>query len=110
MVWKPVFRPITSLLEDQYEHLDANDSELRVDMFMIGRKAKSSIPTILFSCESKKPRRKAMDLIKKGCILDSHPSVQMAEYSRLPQRLALGEASELPLLPPGVYLDACMDL
>lgn len=105
VLWKTLSRPIISLLEDQYEHLDAKDSELRVDMFMIGRKATSSIPTILFSCESKTPRRKAMDLVKKKGILDCHPGVQMAECSRLPRQLALGEDSELPLLPPGVYLD-----
>lgn len=76
-----------------------------VEMFMIGRKAASSVPTILFCCEGKSPRQKAMDLVKKKGILDRHPGLQMAESSRLPRRLALGEDSELPLLPPGVYLN-----
>jgi hypothetical protein len=49
--WKTVSRSIITLLEDQYEHLDAKDSELMVEMFMIGRKAACSVPTILFCCE-----------------------------------------------------------
>jgi hypothetical protein len=74
-------------------------------MFMIGRKATSSVPTILFSCESKSPRQKAMDLVKKKGILECHPGVQMADCSRLPRRLAIGDCSEMPLLPPGVYVN-----
>lgn len=105
VVWKSVSRSIINLLEDQYEHLDVKNSELRVHMFMIGQRPESSAPTILFSCESKPPRRKAMDLVKREGILDCHVGVQMAECSRLPKQLAIGEDSELRPLPVGVYLN-----
>ena len=80
-----------------------------IEMFMIGRKPNSCSPTILFSCESKGCRHKAMEFVQKKAILAGHPGVLMAESSRLPRPLALGDESA-PLdeaepldLPPGVY-------
>jgi hypothetical protein len=103
LVWKAVSKAITSLLDDQFEHLDAGGSDLMIEMFMVGRRMNSCSPTILFSCESKACRHKAMELVKKKAILASHPGVLMAESSRLPRLLALGEDSEILNLPPGVY-------
>jgi hypothetical protein len=105
LAWKAISKSIINLLEDQYEHLDAKDSELLVEIYMIGKKPAKSSSTILFSCESKVCRQKAMELVKKKGILACHPGIRMAECSRLPRLLATGEESELPLLPPGVYLD-----
>lgn len=104
LLWKTVYGPIITLLEDQYEHLDAKNSELMVEMVMVGRKATNAVPTILFCSDVKITRQKAMDLVKKNGILACHPGVQMAESSRLPRRLALGEDSKLPVLPTGVYM------
>lgn len=94
-----------SLLEDQYEHLDAGDSELMVEMFMIGRKPTSSIPTILFSCESKTCRQKAPALVRRKGILRDHTGVLMAGCSKLPRPLALDEETDAPQLPPGIYVN-----
>ena len=105
LVWKAISGPITTLLEDQYEHLEAKNSELMVQMFMIGRKPVSSVPTVLFCCDAKIPRQKAMELVKKKGILERYPGVLLAESSRLPRRLALGEDVKLPFLPIGVYLN-----
>lgn len=109
--WKVVSKAIISLLEDQFEHLDAGDSDLKIEMFMVGRKPVGSIPTILFSCESKTCRQKAMALVQKKAILAAYPAVVMAECARLPKLLARGEQPDLPFLPPGVYssgpLKAC---
>jgi hypothetical protein len=105
LVWKTISRAIISLLGDRFEHLEAGDSELMVEMFMIGRKPTSSSPTVLFSCESKACRQRAMGLVQRKGILDDHPGVLMAQCSRLPRLLALEEESDTPSLPPGVYLD-----
>ncbi|KFY45318.1 hypothetical protein V494_01008 [Pseudogymnoascus sp. VKM F-4513 (FW-928)] len=105
VVWKAASKAITNLLEDQYEHLDAGGSELMVEMFMIGRKLANSIPTILFSCESKTCRQKALVLVKKKGILTNHLGVVMAESSKLPRPLALDKQTDAPSLSPGVYLN-----
>ncbi|KAH6703323.1 hypothetical protein BKA61DRAFT_196024 [Leptodontidium sp. MPI-SDFR-AT-0119] len=104
-VWKDVSKRIINLLEDQFEHLDAGDSDLTFEMFMVGRRSTSSVPTILFSCESKSCRQKAMALVQKKSILAAYPGVLMAERSRMPKLLAQGEDSELLFLPSGVYLN-----
>lgn len=105
IVWKTLSKAIISLLEDQYEHLNAGGSDLMVEMFMIGRKPIISSPTILFSCDSKTCRQKAMALVGKKGILADHSGVLMAECSKLPRPLALDEETDAPRLPPGVYLN-----
>ncbi|KAH7371817.1 hypothetical protein BKA64DRAFT_715305 [Cadophora sp. MPI-SDFR-AT-0126] len=105
VVWKAVSKPIISLLDDQFEHLDAGDSDLIFEMFMVGRKPTSTVPTIIFSCESKSCRQKAMALVQKKSILAAHPGVHMAECSRLPKLLTQEEDPESLFLPAGVYLD-----
>lgn len=105
IVWKTVSKAIITLLEDQYEHLDAEGSELMLDMFMVGRKPTNSVPTILFSCESKTCRQKAMMLVRKKGILTDHSGVLMAECSKLPRPLALDEQTDALCLSPGIYLN-----
>ncbi|KAL2062786.1 hypothetical protein VTL71DRAFT_5858 [Oculimacula yallundae] len=105
VVWKVVSKAIVSLLQDQFEHLDAGDSDLLFEMFMIGRKPTSSVPTILFSCEKKSCRQNAMALVQKKSMLASYPGVKMAQCSKMPKILAQGEESEPIFLPPGVYLN-----
>ncbi|KAF4624241.1 hypothetical protein G7Y89_g13931 [Cudoniella acicularis] len=72
-------------------------------MFMVGHKPTSSSPTILFSCNSKVCRQKAMELVEKTGILECYPGVLMAESSRRPKLLAPGDNLELPFLPAGIY-------
>jgi hypothetical protein len=102
LVWKSVSKAIVALLEDQFEHLDAKDKDLMVEMFMIGRKQATCNPTILFSCESKISRQRAMELVQKKRILAAHPGVLIAECARLPRLLAADKSSSLDL-SPGVY-------
>ncbi|KAF4626101.1 hypothetical protein G7Y89_g12059 [Cudoniella acicularis] len=105
LVWKTISKAITSLLEELFEHLDAGDSELMIEMFMIGRKPANSNPTILFSCENKNCRQKAVGFVQKKKVLADHPGVLMAECSKRPRLLAIEYKSDLPPLPPGVYLN-----
>lgn len=109
VLWKAISGPIITLLEDEYEHLDAKNSELRVEMVMIGRKAVNAVPTILFCSEAKITRQNAMALVKKNGVLACHPTVHVAETSRLPRRLALGDDSNLPPQPQGVYLNGAFE-
>lgn len=102
LVWKNVSRAIVALLEDQFEHLDAEDEDLMVEMFMIGRKLATCSPTILFSCECKTSRQRAMDLVQKRRILAPYPGVLMAECARLPRLLATDKLSGMEL-STGVY-------
>jgi len=102
LVWKVVSKTIKFLLEDQFEHLDSDDKELMVEMLMIGRKEVTASPTILFSCDHKVSRRRAMELVQKKEILFPHPGVLMAECSRLPRLLAREGVPETKL-SPGVY-------
>ena len=102
LVWKSVSKPILSLLEDQFEHLDAKDQQLQVEIFMVGKEAASSSPTILFSCQAKTCRQRAMELVHKNSILIHHPGVLMAECARLPGALAKEEVLDAGL-EPGIY-------
>jgi hypothetical protein len=102
LVWKSVCKEIVALLEDQFEHLNAKDKDLMIEMFMMGRKQATCTPTILFSCESKTSRQRAMNLVQKKRILAAHPGVRMAECARLPCLLAIDKIPSLDL-SPGVY-------
>lgn len=104
-VWKIVSKAMTSLLEENIEHLEAKDSDLNFGMFMVGRRPEKCIPTILFSCERAPCRRRSMDLVHKKAILNDYPGVMMAESSLVPRPLATEEVPDLPNLSPGVYLN-----
>lgn len=105
MVWRSVSQLIRSLLEEKYEHLDARGSELLIEIYMIGKRPASASPTVVFSCENKCARQKAIELVDKQSILRNHPGVRMAQSSRLPRLLALDEDIESAHLLEGVYLN-----
>jgi hypothetical protein len=66
-------------------------------LYMIGRNEKKSSPTLLLSCEPKKPRTKALKLVRESGILQDFPGVLLAESSQAPTALghvrALGNLS-----------------
>ncbi|TVY85456.1 NEDD8-specific protease [Lachnellula suecica] len=107
-VWKLVSKAIIDLLEDQFEHLDAKGKDFMFEMFMIGRRASTSKPTILFSCENKTPRQRAIHLVEKSAVLAPHPGVLMAQCSRLPRLYAGNDATSLA--PPGVYVNGPLSM
>ncbi|KAF4625861.1 hypothetical protein G7Y89_g12303 [Cudoniella acicularis] len=104
-MWKEASGAVIDLLQGQLDHLEAGDPELLVVMFMVGRKPTSSSPTILFISDNKRCRRKAMEFVDKKAVLNSYKGVLMAQSSRLPKLLALGEDLDIPILPVGVYLN-----
>lgn len=103
LVWKSISKAITALLDDQFEHLETRGSDFMVEMFMIGKKSTSASPTILFSCERKIARERAMDLVGKKPILADHPGIRMAQCSRLPRPLAFDDYLTSARLLKGIY-------
>ncbi|PVH72378.1 hypothetical protein DL98DRAFT_576852 [Cadophora sp. DSE1049] len=85
-LWRKISKPIVSLLEDNYEHLDVEDSDLMIEMYMIGRKASSTTPAILIAAERKLARVRAIQLISRSSILPEHPRVRLAHSARLPEQ------------------------
>lgn len=56
VLWKAVSGRIISLLEVQFEQLNTKDSDLKVMMFIIGRKPTRSSPVTLFTYENRYSR------------------------------------------------------
>jgi peptide-N4-(N-acetyl-beta-glucosaminyl)asparagine amidase len=65
-------------------------------LYMIGKNEKKSSPTLLLSCEPKKPRTKALKLVRECGILQDYPGVRLAESSQAPT--ALGQVRSLGCL------------
>ncbi|RDL38321.1 RNA-binding, RBD [Venustampulla echinocandica] len=101
--WEAISRPVVQLLQEELERLDPRETDLMVEMFMIGDEAERASPTLLFSCYNKPVRQRAMALVIELGILDSHPQVLMAECSWQRRPLSMEETSEVTALPPGVY-------
>lgn len=95
-VWKMVSKPIHILIQDQYEHLETNGCGIMIDMFMIGKKPTNASPIILFRCETKSSREKAMNLVERKAILAKYPGVRLAQCSKFPKLLALGNEQNWP--------------
>jgi hypothetical protein len=104
-VWKLISKPITLLIHDQFEHLETKGCDIMIDMFMIGRKPTNASPTILIRCETKVSREKAMGLIEKKALLAEYPGVRMAQCSKFPRLLALGDDEKEFTSVEGVYVD-----
>jgi hypothetical protein len=75
--------PIKRLLDARVEELEANDPVaghiLVYGMYMIGKEEATARPTILFSCQSARMRRRAIQYMKESRVLKDHPTVKMAE-------------------------------
>jgi hypothetical protein len=101
--WRIISEPIINLLEDQFEHLDAENVDITVEMFMIAGKTGNPSPTILFRSQSKVVRQAAMETVNKSALLASHPGILMASCSLLPRALVMEDVLGIPALPAGVY-------
>lgn len=103
-VWKKLSQTIIDLLKDIFEHLEGGGLDLKIDMFMIGRKPKQCVPTILFTCESTVCRRRCMEVVEKKGLLADYPGVKMGGSSFLPSPLASEQDSNATFLGPNVGL------
>jgi hypothetical protein len=86
----PIFRATKELLDQHSEYLHESESipfSIMFGLYMIGRSVEKSNPTLLLSCEPKKPRQKALKLVRESGILQEYQGVQLAEASRAPTTL-----------------------
>ncbi|KAJ4346381.1 Protein png1 [Didymosphaeria variabile] len=63
-------------------------------IYMIGKSKFTAVPTIMFECFQKGPRKEAMDMVRKSGILNQHPGIETGHWSFppnivFPQQLAL---------------------
>jgi len=82
-----IFPDIARLLESRNEYLNEGEPVPRLimyGMYMIGRIEAAARPTVLFSCQSKNPRKKALKLVKKSNVLKDIHGVMLADSSRPP--------------------------
>jgi hypothetical protein len=54
---------------------------LLFDMYMVGKSAATAQPTLVFTCQRPKPRRRAIKFVKESGILKGHPKILFAESS-----------------------------
>jgi hypothetical protein len=102
-VWKAIAKPIVQLLQDHSAELDTKDMDLMIEVYMIGEEESTSCPTVLFSCQNKRIRQRAMELVKKSLFMRDYEGVLMAECARRRRPLAMEETTDVSALPPGVY-------
>ena len=82
-----LFKEIKMLLESRHEYLNEGESVPRAilfEVYMIGRNESFARPTILFCCERKPPRQRAMKLVRESLVLVQYPGVQLGDCSRPP--------------------------
>jgi hypothetical protein len=109
LMWKDLSKTIWSLLDEQIQHLDAGSSDLLFQIFMVGRQAAKTSPTVVFCSKNGALRKRAMKLVEKKVILGNHPGVKVAHSSRMPRLLALEDAMSLLNLPEGIYAEGPLD-
>lgn len=97
---------IFNLLDEHIQHLDGQGSEILFQLFMVGRQPTKSSPTVVFCSKNKAFRKKAMDLIVKKMLLETHPGVLAAHSISMPQPLAIGDTLQAGDLSEGVYAEA----
>jgi hypothetical protein len=107
-ITESLFGPIKKLLESRDEYLNEGPCVPRAllfDMYMIGRTEQVAIPTIMFSCDNKVQRQRALKLVRQSSLLDPYPCVALGDSSHPPrlscQPLQLGEHGETENIPMG---------
>ena len=83
-----ISKRIGDLLDERVEDLEEGEPVaghiLLFDMYMVGKSATIAQPTLLFTCQRTKPRRRAIKYIRESGILKGHPKILLAESSLPP--------------------------
>jgi hypothetical protein len=83
-----IAQSVAKLLDDRMDELEEGESVavdiLTFGMYMIGKTPNSAQPTLLFTCQSQTPRRRAIKFIKESSILKGKPKIALAESSVVP--------------------------
>ncbi|KAI9764567.1 MAG: peptide-N4-(N-acetyl-beta- glucosaminyl)asparagine amidase [Geoglossum simile] len=83
-----VYKDIKLILELNNDYLNRGERvpcHLMFSMYMIGRSEADALPTILFTSNNKRARRKAVKLIRKHIKQTDFPYIVLAESSHPPQ-------------------------
>ncbi|RDW76977.1 hypothetical protein BP6252_05030 [Coleophoma cylindrospora] len=102
------FRNIRPLLESRYEYLHEGLSvprALSYELYMIGKVKQEAQPHIIFICESKLSRERALELVSESGILEAYPGLLLGECSRAP--ILSQPAIPLALLAPVLDVSIC---
>lgn len=79
---------IGTLLDDRMDELEEGEPVavdiLTFGMYMIGKTPRTAQPTLLFTCQRQKPRRRAIKFMKESSILKGKPNIALAESSVVP--------------------------
>lgn len=84
---RDIYRETKNVLEQHTEFLHESEKipfSITFGIFMVGRRKSSSNPTLIICCGPKKPRQKAMDLIRNSGVLQDYPGVLLAGASQSP--------------------------
>jgi hypothetical protein len=77
------YEKIAPLIHEHLKHhalIIGNSDFLRFEIYMIGISPRTSRPKIMFACPKKKPRVKALELLRKSKILLSAPGFEAGEW------------------------------
>jgi hypothetical protein len=84
---RDIYRETKNILEQHTDFLHESETmpfSITFSLYMVGRKQSSANPTLIICCGPKKPRQKAIDLIRNSGILQDHPGVLLAGADRSP--------------------------
>ncbi|KAN0089842.1 hypothetical protein V8E51_018421 [Hyaloscypha variabilis] len=109
LMWKELHTTIFTFLRENIEHLDARGSLIHFEIFMVGKHPAKTSPTIVFCSGNKLFREKAMNLIGKKILLEHYPGVLVAQSSKMPRPLAVGDNNLLANLPEGIYAEGPLE-
>jgi hypothetical protein len=98
-MWDRIEPEIRKILTHCDEDLVAQESiplPVLIGMYMIGKDEQSADPTILFSCQSRALRRKAMKIVKGSNLFQTLQGVELAESSEAPLSMGSDEEQRYP--------------
>jgi hypothetical protein len=82
-----ILREIKNILDQHSEFLHENETipfSIMFGIYMIGRSESNASPTLLICCSPKKPRQKALNIVREIGILQDYPGIRLAGASQSP--------------------------
>ena len=99
-----LFKNIKALLECRHEYLNEGEvipCALIFEIYMIGKSQKYARPHVMFSCQRKPPRQRAVKLVRESDILRDWPAIRLGDCSISPH-LSCPPVQLYDELQPGV--------
>ncbi|KUJ20175.1 uncharacterized protein LY89DRAFT_473235 [Mollisia scopiformis] len=91
LLFNEISQSIGDLLDARVDEIEEGEpvagNILTYGMYMIGREPTTARPTLIFTCERPKPRRRAIKFVKESEILKGRPKIALAESSVVPMAM-----------------------